>query len=44
MSMRRFFYSDAQTESLFDEVKGLRSNFDHYDTHVKTAVYESTLS
>jgi chlorite dismutase len=34
-------YSDAQTESLFDEVKGLRSNFDHYDTHVKTAVYEA---
>ncbi|MFW6321158.1 MAG: heme-binding protein, partial [Halohasta sp.] len=32
-------YSEADREELFDEVDGLRSNFDHYDTHVKTAVY-----
>ncbi|WP_227353493.1 heme-binding protein [Haladaptatus salinisoli] len=32
-------YSEADAEELFDEVDGLRSNFDHYDTHVKTAVY-----
>jgi len=32
-------YSEADTEELFEEVDGLRSNFDHYDTHVKTAVY-----
>ncbi|SFB81752.1 chlorite dismutase [Halobiforma haloterrestris] len=34
-------YSEADSEELFEEVEGLRSNFDHYDTHVKTAVYES---
>ncbi|MFW6265280.1 MAG: heme-binding protein [Halanaeroarchaeum sp.] len=33
-------YSEADPEELADEVYGLRSNFDHYDTHVKTAVYE----
>ncbi|PSP54978.1 heme-dependent peroxidase [Halobacteriales archaeon QS_1_67_19] len=33
-------YSEADPDELFDEVEGLRSNFDHYDTHVKTAVYE----
>ncbi|WP_458208368.1 heme-binding protein [Haladaptatus sp. NG-SE-30] len=33
-------YSEADADELFDEVDGLRSNFDHYDTHVKTAVYE----
>jgi chlorite dismutase len=32
-------YSAADVETLFDEVAGLRENFDHYDTHVKTAVY-----
>ncbi len=32
-------YSEADTEELFEEVRGLRANFDHYDTHVKTAVY-----
>ncbi|WP_227374632.1 heme-binding protein [Haladaptatus halobius] len=32
-------YSEADADKLFDEVDGLRSNFDHYDTHVKTAVY-----
>lgn len=34
-------YSEADTAELFEEVDGLRSNFDHYDTHVKTAVYEA---
>ncbi|WP_458187420.1 heme-binding protein [Haladaptatus sp. NG-WS-4] len=33
-------YSEADAADLFDEVDGLRSNFDHYDTHVKTAVYD----
>jgi len=32
-------YSEADPEELFEEVRGLRGNFDHYDTHVKTAVY-----
>ncbi|EMA33325.1 heme-binding protein [Halobiforma nitratireducens] len=34
-------YSEADSEELFEEIEGLRSNFDHYDTHIKTAVYES---
>ncbi|MCU4740592.1 heme-binding protein [Natronoglomus mannanivorans] len=34
-------YSAAEPDELFEEVTGLRANFDHYDTHVKTAVYES---
>jgi len=34
-------YSEADTDELFGEVEGLRGNFDHYDTHVKTAVYEA---
>ncbi|WP_254762103.1 heme-binding protein [Natrinema marinum] len=34
-------YSAADPDELFEEVDGLRGNFDHYDTHVKTAVYES---
>ncbi|WP_435364939.1 heme-binding protein [Haloarchaeobius sp. DYHT-AS-18] len=34
-------YSEADTDELFAEVDGLRKNFDHYDSHVKTAVYES---
>ncbi|PSQ56129.1 heme-dependent peroxidase [Halobacteriales archaeon SW_8_68_21] len=33
-------YSEAGVDELFDEVEGLRGNFDHYGTHVKTAVYE----
>ncbi len=33
-------YSEADADDLFDEVEGLRGNFDHYGTHVKTAVYE----
>jgi chlorite dismutase len=31
-------YSDADAEAVVDDVDGLRSNFDHYDTHVLTAV------
>ncbi len=34
-------YSAADPDELFAEVDGLRTNFDHYDSHVKTAVYES---
>ncbi|TQQ83263.1 heme-binding protein [Halonotius terrestris] len=34
-------YSEADTDDLFEEVDGLRGNFEHYDTHVKTAVYEA---
>ncbi|MWV64109.1 heme-binding protein [Halorubrum sp. JWXQ-INN 858] len=33
-------YSEADVDALFDEVEGLRGNFDHYGSHVKTAVYE----
>ncbi|ELZ04682.1 heme-binding protein [Natrialba asiatica] len=33
-------YSAADSDELFEEVEGLRTNFDHYDTHLKTAVYE----
>ncbi|MBZ6495723.1 heme-binding protein [Natrinema longum] len=33
-------YSAADADELFEEVDGYRENFDHYDTHVKTAVYE----
>ncbi|WP_436926351.1 heme-binding protein [Halosimplex amylolyticum] len=32
-------YSDADPETLDEEVSGLRDGFDRYDTHVKTAVY-----
>ncbi|WP_049894196.1 heme-binding protein [Halogranum rubrum] len=32
-------YSEADADELFEEVDGLRKNFDHYGTHVKTAVY-----
>ncbi|WP_254823026.1 heme-binding protein [Haloglomus halophilum] len=32
------FYSNADAEALMEEVEGLRSNFDHYDTHVLTTV------
>jgi len=37
-------YSEADVEELFDEVEGLRGNFDHYGTHVKTAVYEGRVT
>jgi chlorite dismutase len=33
-------YSEADADALFEEVDGLRGNFEHYDTHVKTAVYD----
>jgi chlorite dismutase len=33
-------YSTADVRKLFSEVDSLRSNFEHYDTHVKTAVYD----
>ncbi|NIB99785.1 heme-binding protein [Halobacterium sp. R2-5] len=33
-------YSEADVDELFEEVEGLRENFDHYGTHVKTAVYD----
>jgi chlorite dismutase len=32
-------YSEADLDELKAEVEGLAGNFDHYDTHVKTAVY-----
>lgn len=32
-------YSSGDEETVVDEVTGLRSNFEHYDTHVKTSVY-----
>ncbi len=35
-------YSTGDAESVFDEVSALRSNFEHYDTHVKTSVYEDS--
>jgi len=35
-------YSEADTEELFDEVEGLRGNFEHYGTHIKTAVYDAS--
>ncbi|WP_277554935.1 heme-binding protein [Halobaculum limi] len=33
-------YSEADADDLFEEVEGLRGNFEHYGSHVKTAVYE----
>lgn len=33
-------YSEADADEVAEEVDGLRGNFEHYDTHVKTAVYE----
>jgi chlorite dismutase len=32
-------FSEEDAETLGEEVDGLRGNFEHYDTHVKTAVY-----
>lgn len=32
-------YSQGNVDDLFENFRGLRANFDHYDTHVKTAVY-----
>ncbi|WP_435076350.1 heme-binding protein [Halococcus sp. AFM35] len=34
-------YSGADPAELEEDVSGLRSNFEHYDTHVKTAVYDN---
>jgi heme-degrading monooxygenase HmoA len=34
-------YSEADAETLADEVFGMRERFDHYDTHVKTALYDA---
>jgi chlorite dismutase len=33
-------YAEADPEELFEAVRGLRANFDHYGTHLKTALYE----
>ncbi len=32
-------YSEDDPESLTEEIDGLRGNFEHYDSHVKTEVY-----
>ncbi|ESS05633.1 MAG: hypothetical protein A07HB70_02110 [uncultured archaeon A07HB70] len=32
-------YSEADPDGLAEEVDGLRGNFEHYDTHARTAVY-----
>jgi heme-degrading monooxygenase HmoA len=32
-------YSEADSEELHEELDGLRERFEHYDTHVKSAVY-----
>jgi chlorite dismutase len=32
-------YSEAEPETLYDELDSLRERFEHYDTHVKSAVY-----
>jgi chlorite dismutase len=37
-------YSEADADEVASEVDGLRGNFEHYDTHVKTAVYEGTMT
>jgi len=34
------FASEADVETVREEVEGLRGNFEHYDTHVLTKVYE----
>jgi len=33
-------YSEENAEELADEVDGMRSNFEHYDTHIETTVYD----
>ncbi len=35
-------YSEADPDEIAESVDGLRGNFEHYDTHVKTAVYDGT--
>ncbi len=32
-------YSEEDAEALADDIDGLRGNFEHYDSHVKTEVY-----
>ena len=34
-------YSESDADELAAEVEGMRGNFEHYDTHVSTAVYRS---
>ncbi|MFB6352471.1 MAG: heme-binding protein, partial [Halobacteriales archaeon] len=34
-------FAETDAEELLEEVDGLRGNFDHYDTHEKTAVYDA---
>ncbi|WP_435195866.1 heme-binding protein [Natronomonas sp. EA1] len=34
-------YSEADSETVDEAVSGLAERFDHYDTHVKTAVYDA---
>jgi chlorite dismutase len=34
-------FADADAAALLEDVEGLRGNFDHYDTHEKTAVYRA---
>jgi len=33
-------YSEEDPEALTEEIDGMRSNFEHYDTHVETSVYD----
>ncbi|MFC6730949.1 heme-binding protein [Haladaptatus sp. DYSN1] len=37
-------YSEADPQEVYDEVDGMRERFDHYDTHVKTAVYDAEMA
>ena len=37
-------YSEADPETLYDELDSLRERFEHYDTHVKSAVYTNERS
>ncbi|MDZ7700875.1 MAG: heme-binding protein [Halobacteriales archaeon] len=34
-------FAETDAEALLEEVAGLRGNFDHYDTHERTAVYDA---
>ena len=36
-------YADADPEALLEDVEGLRANFDHYDSHERTAVYDAVV-
>ncbi|WP_332897223.1 heme-binding protein [Haladaptatus sp. CMSO5] len=37
-------YSEADPQDVYDEVDSMRERFDHYDTHVKTAVYTAEVA